>query len=104
MSQSENNLQMIDVAGWYRELQNEKGLPPLTRLWGLALYQRNNLLGRRFNDEDLADVAIESILYCVKQFDERHPPKEGLCRRTVEDRFAFFFGRKLDWELKTVLR
>jgi hypothetical protein len=52
----------------------------------------------------LFDVFLEAALYCLKRFDEAHPPNQGMCRRTPADRFTFFFGRKLAWEMRTALR
>jgi hypothetical protein len=71
----------------------------LDRLWALAQYLRARTL-RRLPDDELRDLVVEAVLYCVDKFKERHPPREGLCRQTTEDRFTFFFGRKLAWKLE----
>src|SRR5262249_4597434 len=87
----------------YTDLQRRLGLPPLSRLWAIAQYQRNHRLAR-LADDDLLDLVVETLVYCVERFDEQHPPKEGLCRRGTDDRFTYFFTRKLIWELTSIQR
>jgi hypothetical protein len=86
---------------WYRQVQARLGLPSLNRLWGLACTLRDLKLGKKtVSDDDLTSFVGEALFSCVNCFDEQHPPKEGLCRRSTEDRFTHFFGRKLSWMLR----
>jgi hypothetical protein len=88
---------------WAREEQRRPGLPGFRRLWGLAEHQ-NRSRGNRLAEDDLLDVFMDAALYCLTRFDESHPPNQGLCRRTPADRFTYFFGRKVAWEMRTALR
>src|SRR5437763_17050569 len=89
---------------WYHSLQQQHGLPPLNRLLSLAKHLRDRWMFRKFSDDELFALVAETLHYCVKRFDEYHPPREGVCRLGTQDRFSFFFARKLAWELKGILR
>jgi hypothetical protein len=89
---------------WYLPLRQQHGLPPLSRLWGLAQHLRDRWLARKLSDDDLFALVAETLWYCVQRFDEHHPPRKGLCRLGTQDRFSSYFGRKLAWELKSLLR
>ncbi len=88
---------------WAAKAEKHPGLPPFGRLWGLAEYQNRSLAGRLSGD-DLLDLFIDATLYCLDRFDENHPPRQGVCRRSPGDRFTYYFGRKLAWGIRTALR
>ena len=88
---------------WAREVRTRHGLPPFGRLLGLGRH-KNRTRGNRLTDDELFDLVVDAVLYCLGKFDEQHPPNEGVCRRGTEDRFVYFVGRKLDWDMNTLLR
>src|SRR5258708_7076223 len=101
MSRRATRVQILgQLEDWYRDLQMKHGLPPLSRLWGLAEHHRSRILGRTPPGHELLGSAVGVLLYSARKFDDRPPPREGLCRQTTENRFTSFFGRKLAWELK----
>ncbi len=89
---------------WYHALLQQHSLPSFNRLWGLAQYLRDRRLGRKLPDTALFGLVTESLIYCVGRFDERHPPKKGPQRRSIQDRFTSYFARKLKWAMNDMRR
>jgi hypothetical protein len=85
---------------WQGETQARRGMPAFARLWGLAVHERDRQLRGKVSDSELFELVVTTLLYCARHFDEEHPPKTGLCRARDEDRFVWFFARKLGWELQ----
>lgn len=71
-------------------------LPPANRLWGLASYLRDKHFWGKMPDLTLRDLVVDVLCDCKDRFDPKQPPREGLCRMSVQDRFMCFF----EWKLK----
>jgi Sigma-70, region 4 len=89
-------------AEWYQH-RVFTGAPSLNRLWALAVHQRNkNMQGMSYYE--LLRLFYEALDHSLAKFDPtckpnpKRKPKNGEPgRRTVEDRFVWFFLRKLCW-------
>ena len=98
-----------DVDEMLRQLEDQLPRPgwlgsqrlQMRRLWHLAEHLRDKQFHGQVTKYELFSLFADTLLYCLRRFDLTRAPREGAAgRRTLADRFTWFFAHKFVWSLQ----